>query len=441
MSGQRKVEERPHILILPSEEYLPPRAFGAGIFQKHQIEALGELDRFRFGVISVRLQYSVPMYARALAFALAGRRVDNDLGALSPGALVADGWRRLRSPRLLIEIETERPYPVLRATGLYLTPPSPKLDPRWWVRTGRTAFEAYSERFGRPHLIHAHNTLNAGLLAHSIGQRTGVPYVLTEHSSYYRQGLVPAALRPRVAAAMRGANAMLAVSGALRDALYEWLGKAHRGGISIDVMPNVLPAEYARVDGVAKRPAGAPFTFLAVGNLLPVKGHATLLRAFATVAGRHPDSRLRLIGDGPLRGDLEQLSTDLGIAGHVAFLGVREPAVVREEMLRSEALVVSSQFETFGVVVIEALSCGLPVVSTPCGGPQGLLTGDNGIVADAASTMALAGAMTRMLETRSSFDGAAIQRAAYERFGRRAFAERLAGLYESTASAPRPAFA
>jgi glycosyltransferase involved in cell wall biosynthesis len=426
-------DERAHVLVLPSEEYLPPREFGAGIFQKHQIEALGEIDRFRLGVISVRLQYSVPMYGRAIAFALAGRKVDNALGALSPMALVADGWRRLRSPRSFIEVETGRSYPVMRATGLYLAPPSPRLDPLWWVRTGLTAFETYCERFGRPHLIHAHNTLNAGLLAHRVRQRTGIPYVLTEHSSHYRRGLVPGALKGQVAAAMRGATAVLAVSDALRNSLFDWLSEKHRAGNSIDVLPNVLPGEFDRSDTRAELQPGQPFTFLAVGNLLPVKGHDVLVRAFALLVERYPGCRLRLIGEGPLRDELEQLARELGVAERMELLGVRKPVVVRQEMLRSHALVVSSHVETFGVVVIEALSCGLPVVATRCGGPEGLLTTENGVMAESGNPVSLSRAMARMVETRQRFDASAIQRAAIERFGRIAFAGRLARIYEAAA--------
>lgn len=441
MTASASEQKRTHVLILPSEEYLPPREFGAGIFQKHQIEALDKLDRFRIGVISVRLQYSVLMYARALAYALVGRRVDNALGSLSPLALVADGWRRLSSPRSFITIETERSYPVLRATGLYLIPPSPRFDPFWWVRAGLTAFEAYCERFGFPDVIHAHNTLNAGLLAKRISQRTGVPYVLTEHSSYYWQGLAPVALKSRVATAMRGAQAVLAVSEALRTSLYAWLGHAHRGGVSIDVLPNVLPTEYAVADGIARRPSGSPFNFLAIGNLLPVKGHDVLLRAFRQVMNRKPDCCLCIIGDGPLRGDLQQLCEELGIGDRVLFKGTKQPSAVREEMLSSDALVVSSHFETFGVVVIEAMSCGLPVVSTPCGGPQGLLTAESGLIAKAAGPVALAEAMMCMMDMHLQFGGAGVQSYAHARFGPRAIAESLASLYDDLARPPRSAAA
>jgi glycosyltransferase involved in cell wall biosynthesis len=233
---------------------------------------------------------------------------------------------------------------------------------------------------------------------------------------------------------MRGAHAVFAVSSALRDSLFEWLGKSHRKGLSIDVLPNVLPTEFGRKDEILKRVPGRPFTFLAVGNLLPVKGQDMLLQAFARMLQRYPECQLRLIGSGPLLSDLEMLCDRLGINGKVAFLGVREPTAVRKMMSESDALVVSSRFETFGVVVIEALSCGLPVVSTPCGGPQGLLNEKNGVLAGAIDPCSLGEAMSCMVETRHRFDSSAIQSVAHARFGRRAFAERLSQIYEDVAT-------
>lgn len=421
---------RSHVLVLPSEEYLPPRQIGPGIFQKHQIDAMRSFGPFRFGVISVRLQYSVTMYARALAYALVGGKVDNALGGMSPKALLGDLNRRLQSPRECMEVEMDRGYPVLRATGLYLVPPSPRFDHHWWVRAGWTAFCNYVERFGRPDLIHAHNTLNAGLLAHEINRRTGIPYVLTEHSSYYHQGLVPRGLRTPVAETMRKARAVFAVSDALRRSLVSFLGTKRMSGFVLDVLPNVLPDEFSKRTSLAVLPPGQRFAFLAVGNLLPIKGHDVLLRAFSRICAAHPGCRLRIIGDGPLRQDLERLACELGIQSKVSFLGVSEPQIVFNEMLTSNALVLSSHYETFGVAAIEALSCGLPVVATRCGGPETIVGQQDGIFADPGDEKSLAAAMARMIETRASFDGAAIQRSAFARFGRAVFAARLERIYE-----------
>jgi hypothetical protein len=79
-SREIQANDRPHVLILPSEEYIPARAPLAGIFQQHQIDAIRPLGEFNFGVISNRLKYSVLMYARAMANAaiIAHQRRDQE---------------------------------------------------------------------------------------------------------------------------------------------------------------------------------------------------------------------------------------------------------------------------------------------------------------------------------------------------------------------------
>ncbi|NJD06503.1 MAG: glycosyltransferase [Methylococcaceae bacterium] len=112
---------------------------------------------------------------------------------------------------------------------------------------------------------------------------------------------------------------------------------------------------------------------LAVGSLKPVKDQATLLRAFALLPASL-NARLTILGEGPLRPELEALVGQLGIAGRVALPGfVADPS----PWFRSADLfVLSSRWEGFGNVLVEALQCGLPVVSTDCpGGPAEILDG------------------------------------------------------------------
>lgn len=114
----------------------------------------------------------------------------------------------------------------------------------------------------------------------------------------------------------------------------------------------------------------APPLILAIGRLLPVKDHATLLRAFAKLREVLP-CRLLLLGEGTERPALEKMIEDLALSAHVAMPGTT-PNVF--PYLKAAALfVLSSTSEAFGNVLAEALACGTKVVSTDCGGPREIL--------------------------------------------------------------------
>jgi len=109
---------------------------------------------------------------------------------------------------------------------------------------------------------------------------------------------------------------------------------------------------------------------LTVGNLKPVKNHPLLLRAFAAL-GR-PEARLMLLGQGRNEAALRALADSLGIGDRVIFAGFHpDPAPF---YATADLFVLSSDHEGFGNVIVEALSCGLPVVSTDCpSGPAEIL--------------------------------------------------------------------
>jgi len=135
---------------------------------------------------------------------------------------------------------------------------------------------------------------------------------------------------------------------------------------------------------------------LAAGRLVEAKDFATLLHAFARLR-RHRNARLAILGEGPLRGELTALAQHLGIADDLALPGfVTQPAAW---MARSALFVVSSRFEGGPNVLIEALACGVPAVSTDCPhGPREILDhGRWGRLVPVGDAAALADAMTATL--------------------------------------------
>jgi glycosyltransferase involved in cell wall biosynthesis len=197
----------------------------------------------------------------------------------------------------------------------------------------------------------------------------------------------------------RRADAIIAVSGGVADDLSASTGLARQ---RIEVINNPVVTEQtlvlARED--FRHPwfgPGAPPVIVAAGRLAAAKDYPTLLRAFAKLRGRRP-CRLMILGEGELLSDLTALARELGIAPDVEFAGfLINPYAV---MSRASLLVLSSRWEGSPNVLVEAMACGLPVVSTDCpSGPREILAGGKyGALVPVGDIDALATAMASTLE-------------------------------------------
>lgn len=162
------------------------------------------------------------------------------------------------------------------------------------------------------------------------------------------------------------------------------------------VMPNPVeaPGICANVGVINKE-----FTLLSVGRLETQKDHATLIRAFAKITHQFPQWRLRIVGEGVLRSDLEDLIRDLELNGRVALPGIT-PAIA-DEYLSAEIFVISSRYEAFGLVTAEAMSHGVPVVGfSDCPGTNELIeAGKTGLLVAPGKdrVAALASALSQLM--------------------------------------------
>lgn len=161
----------------------------------------------------------------------------------------------------------------------------------------------------------------------------------------------------------RMANGIVAVSNAVREDISH-LTWGLRGRIA--VISNPIP------DPI-RRDIEQSSDFVFVGRLDPQKNPMLALDAFAKVADRRL-ATLTFVGDGTLRGALETRVAELGLSSCITFTGfVATPA---SYMASAKVLVLTSDAEGFGNVLVEALYCGISIVSTDCGGPSDVL-GDN----------------------------------------------------------------
>jgi glycosyltransferase involved in cell wall biosynthesis len=140
--------------------------------------------------------------------------------------------------------------------------------------------------------------------------------------------------------------------------------------------------------------AARPNTIVALGRLVPDKDFVTLLRAFARLDDR--GARLLILGEGPERARLEAEAWSLGVASRVDMPGFEFDVAARLDAARAFAL--SSRHEAFGLVCVEALAHGLPVVATNCGGPAEILVASaHGMLVPVGDVEALAGALADAL--------------------------------------------
>lgn len=321
---------------------------------------------------------------------------------------------------------TEENIPTYVYKSMYFFPRLPYLDRHRWVRAGWKLFEHYVRDHGTPDIIHAHSMNHAGILAQQIHEKTGIPFVLTEHSSTYARKLIRNWQRPAMLRSAQQCSARIAVS---KD--FCRLLETEYGGLDWQYIPNSLSPAFIRPVDLANKPKNADFTFCSIAHLNYNKGFDILLPAFAEALKTHPDLKLKIGGTGLIASQLHNLAAELGLENSVEFLGGLQNDQVLDLMFRSDAFVLASRNETFGVVFIEALSQGLPVAATRCGGPQTIINENNGILVPVGDVQALAGALVSLYENRGRYDAQTLRADCLNEFGEEAVVRQITAVYKT----------
>ena len=321
---------------------------------------------------------------------------------------------------------TEENIPTYVYKSMYFFPRLPYLDRRRWVGAGWKLFKRYVRDHGTPDIIHAHSMNHAGILAQQIHEKTGIPFVLTEHSSTYARKLIRNWQRPAMLRSAQQCSARIAVS---KD--FCRLLETEYGGLDWQYIPNSLSPAFIRPVDLANKPKNADFTFCSVAHLNYNKGFDILLPAFAEALKIHPDLKLKIGGTGLIASQLHNLAAELGLENSVEFLGGLQNDQVLDLMFRSDAFVLDSRNETFGVVFIEALSQGLPVAATRCGGPQTIINENNGILVPVGDVQALAGALVSLYENCGRYDAQTLRADCLSEFGEEAVVRQITAVYKT----------
>lgn len=233
-----------------------------------------------------------------------------------------------------------------------------------WVGIVRSMFWDYVKKHGMPDVLHAHCAKWAGYAAMMISKEHGVPYVITEHLSapLYEAEFGPAPSKAWQVALLREAYQHAAmvvpVAEELVAAMAPYFGKDYRW----TPISNLIDTDY-----FCYRPRtlveGQPFHFCCIANFLPLKGYDVLFQAFRILSA-DKDAILSVAGPGTNSEACKKMAKEAGIGTRVRFLGRLSKSAVRDLLYYANTLVLASRSEVQPLVLLEAMSTGIPVVAT-----------------------------------------------------------------------------
>lgn len=384
-----------HVLSIPSW-YSHSNAPLLGSFFREQAEALTERG-IKVGIIAARF-FDLP---------------SND-------------WLRGKSQKITHSVEG--PLNVVRAAQrmwqpgpFHRIPMIYQASVRQREKLGLKMYDSYVAKYGIPNIIHGHSALWGGVLASAIADKHEIPVIITEHSSVIPRKIAGPRERKTAQRVYHMAGKNYSVSESLVTDLKSILNLQ---GIDFEITPHMVDSKFEFVEPTSSEEC---FNWLTVGNLVDDKGHDTLLRAFSKLDG--PKSKLTFIGGGPHLESLQSLAQSLGVSEKVEFKGEISREDIPKEFSNCHALIHPSRYETQGIVIIEALATGRPVISTKCGGPNQVIKEDDGYLIPIDNEAAMTNAMTELMW--KTWDGKSISERVINRFSKRIIIDQLEEIYTS----------
>jgi sugar transferase (PEP-CTERM/EpsH1 system associated) len=274
----------------------------------------------------------------------------------------------------------------------------------------------------KPHLLHTHNP-QAHLHGALAARLAGVPTVV--HTKHGREYMERPALAWASRQASRWTSRFVAVSEDAASVAREVEGvpagivRVIHNGIDTDLFAARTP-----------RTVLAPRRAVTVGRLSPIKDHATLLHAVRRVVDTVPTFQLDIVGDGPVKPELEARCESLGLCGRVHFHGYHEQ--VAGFLAAADFFVLPSISEGVSIALLEAMASGLPAVATDVGGNREVVvTGETGYLVPARAADVLAAVMVRILSDVAGLErmGRAARRRVEQQFNLRTMVQQYEQLY------------
>lgn len=392
-----------HVLIIPGDSYKFELSQASGL-KTHNIKT---------GFLSIEILQSYKSILRRYL--------------KEPCILFLKLFKRIVQARRLIGEFKVSGIDGIKVIGKLVKPYNVVAEQTKLINITLAGFEEYIKAFGKPDVIHAHSRfLISALVAYNINRKYNIPYVVTEHSSSYFRDLVAESDIVSVRQVLNEAAGWIAVSNQLGNFIKYKVKGINKDFIEI---PNAVDRKFELIDINDNQPSDKTI-FLNVADLNKNKRHDLLIEAFELSFGGKKEFQLMIGGDGPQKYVLKRMIKEKRLAKQVHLLGALSKNEVIKQISSCKFFVVSSDFETFSLVLVEALALGKPVISTKCGGPESIINEKNGILVPKGDVFALADGMCKIKDEFRSFDPFKIRQECLTKYSTTTVTERLIELYE-----------
>lgn len=283
-------------------------------------------------------------------------------------------------------------------------------------------YEYYRKLKGDADLIHAH-FINQACDCKLVLDKYHIPFIITEHWSKMNFATLDKGLA-KLSEGYQWADKIVTVSAALADSLKEKFGvesEVIHNMVSDNFFDQTLKNDIQKESDVVK--------FVSVGSLVHGKGYDLIINALQKCKYLR-ECRLTIIGGGPEEANLRSLVEQCQLQNKVFLAGKKTPEEVSELMAESDCFILASRRETFGIVYIEAMAKGKPVIATICGGPESFVNESNGLLIPAEDIEATAKAMDYMVENLEKYDNAAIRQYCHDNFSEEAISQKIIAAYQ-----------
>lgn len=310
----------------------------------------------------------------------------------------------------------DRGVPTFYAT--FGRSPIPKTTRFFFAHHLRRAFLRVVEEWGWPDVIHTQDVY--AYYAIKALRRFGQPFVISQHWSGFLERIITRGSLRKYRWAFSRAALVLPTNKFAQDDYQHYGLQAPMAWL-----PNVLDEESFQPLPVRSR---EPWLLHASG-LTREKRVPDIIKAFARVCRDRPDAVLHIAGDGSQREQTEVLARRELPVGSFQFHGLLSKPRLADLMRQSKGFVLTSDAETFGCVLMEAMACGCPVLTTRVGGIPAVVREGEGLFAEVGNVDQIASGMRRLLDDKHDVDLERISRETLERFGRAAVGRLLHNLH------------